>query len=166
MRAFTAAQAAAFRLDGQHLSDRSAQAFALRSGDRGAQRASIVDVCRDSGGIQAQVMSAAELSIWTRRQQTTRAGIQDALWTRRDLVKTSAMRLTLHLIPARDFAIYIAALKPMSMAILQRWHARVGAGPGEVRPTNPRAGRFRSTSSCSDAPLRHCVMPSRGKRTR
>ena len=73
------------------------------------------------------------MSIWTRRPQTTRVEIQHALGKTRDVVKTSAMRLTLHFIPARDVAIYITALKPMSMATLQRWHTRVGAKPGEVR---------------------------------
>lgn len=78
-------------------------------------------------------MSAAEMSIWTRRRHTTSEEIRDALWQKRNLVRTSAMRLTLHLIPARDFAIYITALKPMAMATLLRWQTRVGAKPGEVR---------------------------------
>jgi hypothetical protein len=78
-RSFTAAQAAAFRLTRHHLADRSAKAFALRkdrppkdvvlrSAKASAER--LVDVVRDTGGIQAQVMSAADLSIWTRRRQT------------------------------------------------------------------------------------------------
>jgi hypothetical protein len=43
------------------------------------------------------------------------------------------MRLTLHLIPAADLAMVIAALRPMSMATLQRWHTRVGAAPDHVK---------------------------------
>jgi uncharacterized protein YcaQ len=117
----TAAQAAAFRLSRQHLVDRSAS----------AER--VVDIVRHSAGIQAQVMSAAELSIWTRRRETTRAEIQSALWARREIVRTSAMRLTLHLIPARDLAVYIAAMKPSSMAMLGRWQARLRITPDHVR---------------------------------
>lgn len=94
---------------------------------------SVVALCRDTGGVQAQVMSAAELALWTRRRTTTREEIQAALWERRDVVRTSAMRLTLHLIPARDLSTYIAAMRPTSMATLQRWHARVGAKPDHVK---------------------------------
>jgi uncharacterized protein YcaQ len=135
---FNAAQAAAFRLSRHHLVDRSAKAFALREGDdRSAEafalRERLVDVVRDTGGIQAQVMSAAETALWTRRRSTTRAEIQTALFERREIVRTSAMRLTLHLIPARDLSMVIAALRPMSMATLQRWQARVGAKPDHVK---------------------------------
>jgi winged helix DNA-binding protein len=127
--AITAAQAAAFRLARHHLADRSADAVALHRG----KAARLVDVVRDTGGIQAQVMSAAAMALWTRRRSTTREEIRAGLFDRRDIVKTSAMRLTLHLIPASDLATVIAALKPMSMASLQRWHARVGAKPDQVK---------------------------------
>jgi uncharacterized protein YcaQ len=143
-RSVTAAQAAAFRIERQHLAGvRSSETSASHrpgarasAGRPGRARGSgerIVDVVRDTGGIQAQVMSAAELAIWTRRRETTREEIRAALWQRRDIVRTSAMRLTLHLIPACDLAIYIAAMKPMAMGTLQRWHARIGARPHHVQ---------------------------------
>jgi uncharacterized protein YcaQ len=128
---FTAAQAAAFRLSRHHLADRVPQGFARRDAKASAER--LVDVVGDTGGIQAQVMSAAEMALWTRRRSTTRAEIQAALFERREIVRTSAMRLTLHLIPARDLSMVIAALRPMSVATLQRWHARVGAKPDHVK---------------------------------
>ena len=53
-------------------------------------------------------MSAAELSLWTRRRKTTRDEVKAALWKKRELVKTTSMRGTLHLLPARDFPMYIA----------------------------------------------------------
>jgi hypothetical protein len=43
------------------------------------------------------------------------------------------MRLTLHLIPATELATVIAALRPMAMAVLQRWQARVGVTPDQVK---------------------------------
>jgi hypothetical protein len=119
---FTANQAAAFRLTRQHLTN----------SPRPSRDVSVADICRDTGGIQAQVMSAAEMSIWTRRRQTTRDEVQAALWTRRDLVKTSAMRFTLHVIPARDFSTYITALKPTMSALLNRIFTRIGAKPADV----------------------------------
>ena len=99
------------------------------SGDVGSTLAS---VCRDVGGIQAQLMSAAELSLWTRRRSTRREDVQAALWRRRELVKTTSMRMTLHLLPARDFPMYIAAMKTSSMASVHRTLKRIGAGPGHV----------------------------------
>lgn len=116
--ACTAAQAAAFRLARHHIAGRG--------------RTSLVDACRDSGGIQAQVMSAAETALWTRRRTTTRGEIRAALWDRRDLVRTTLMRLTLHVVPAADLSMYIAALRPGSMAAMHRIFARFGAKPAQV----------------------------------
>jgi hypothetical protein len=117
-RSFTADRVAAFRLARHHLT--------------GASKASLVDVCRDVAGIQAQVMSAAELSLWTRRRQTTRADVKAALWNRRELVKTTSMRRTLHLLPASDFQMYIAAMEAWSMSQTQNLLRRIGASPKHV----------------------------------
>src|SRR5258708_7237756 len=117
-RSFSADRVAAFRLARHHLT--------------GGAKASLVDVCRDVGGIQAQVMSAAELSLWTRRRQTTRADVKAALWTTRDLVKTTSMRRTLHLLPARDFQMYIAAMRDWSMTQTQDLLTRIGASSEHV----------------------------------
>ena len=116
----TAAQAAAFRLQRQHLAPARSQA-------------SIVDVVRDSAGIQAQVQSAAEMAIWTRRRETRREDVRRALWDTRELVKTSAMRLTLHVIPAADFAVYIEATRPAARAVLARWQRRLKITSAHVR---------------------------------
>jgi hypothetical protein len=92
----------------------------------------VVDVVRDSAGIQAQVMSAAELSIWTRRRDTTRAEIQAALWSTREIVRTSAMRLTLHVVPSCDLPIYIAAMKAAAFRRIDYWLGRMGATPRQI----------------------------------
>jgi uncharacterized protein YcaQ len=114
----TAEHVAAFRLARHHLT--------------GQTKASLLSVCRDVGGIQAQVMSAAELSLWTRRRGTTRADVKAALWDRRELVKTTSMRRTLHLLPARDFQMYISAMKDWSMAQTDNLLKRIGASPKHV----------------------------------
>ncbi len=62
-----------------------------------------------TAGIQAQVMSAAELALWARADGLTPRDVQSALWQDRTLVKTWAMRGALHLIAASDFPLYIAA---------------------------------------------------------
>jgi hypothetical protein len=62
-----------------------------------------------TGGIQAQVMSAAELALGARVDGLAPADVQTALWQERALVKTWAMRGTLHLIAAQDLPLYVAA---------------------------------------------------------
>jgi len=93
---------------------------------------SIVDVCRDVCGIQAQVMSAAELSLWTRRRSTTRDEVRSGLWKTRELVKTTSMRRTLHLLPSRDFQMYIAAMRDWSMSQTRNLLRRIGASGSHV----------------------------------
>src|SRR4051794_32004789 len=78
-------------------------------------------------------MSAAELAIWTRRRETTRDDVRRALWESRTIVRTSALRLTLHLIAARDLPIYIAAVKSIGFKRLQYWLGRLGATPAQIR---------------------------------
>jgi hypothetical protein len=69
----------------------------------------LVTICRDVCGVQAQIMSAAQLQLWARNHAITPAQVNDALWKTRTLVKTSLMRQTLHLVPADEFPLYIAA---------------------------------------------------------
>src|SRR5437660_442360 len=88
--------------------------------------ADAVTICRDMCGVQAQVMSAACLQLWTRNHAITRGGIENALWKTRTLVKTSLMRQTLHLIPADEFPLYIAALRQCRLADALRVMARFG----------------------------------------
>jgi hypothetical protein len=61
-------------------------------------------------GTHAQVLSAAELSIGLRMTDGTRAAIQKALWTEHSLIKTFGPRGTVHLLPAQELPMWIAAL--------------------------------------------------------
>ena len=89
MQSITWAQVAALRMRRQHLLEQ-------------APRARLVDVVRDHVGIQAQVMSSAELSLRARVAGVRRPDVGAALWEDRDLVKTWAMRGTLHLVAATE----------------------------------------------------------------
>lgn len=60
-------------------------------------------------GIQAQVMSAAALALWARTDGLTQEDVQSALWEDHTLVKTWAMRGTLHQLAAEDLPLYVAA---------------------------------------------------------
>ena len=69
----------------------------------------MLEVVSDLCGLHAQVMSSAELTLWARIEGLRRDDVRDALWKERTLVKTWAMRGTLHLLPARTFATWLAA---------------------------------------------------------
>ena len=88
--------------------------LAWRLGRQGlAERAPAVewpDVVSRICGLHAQVMSSAELTLWARVDDLSRDAVQHALWDRRTLVKTWAMRGTLHLLPAGELPAYVAAL--------------------------------------------------------
>jgi hypothetical protein len=62
-----------------------------------------------TGGIQAQVMSAAEIAVCTRVEGFSPQDVKSALWEDRTLVKTWAMRSTLHLLSAKELPLYLAA---------------------------------------------------------
>src|SRR5215831_13889155 len=85
---FSAEQIHAFRLRRHHLLDQTAK--------------DLVTICRDVCGVQAQIMSAAQLQLWARNPAITPAMVSDALWQKRSLVKTTLMRQTLHLVPSDE----------------------------------------------------------------
>jgi hypothetical protein len=62
-------------------------------------------------GIHAQVRSAAEVSIGIRTGGVTRAGVRDALWVDRSLIKSRGPRGTVHLLPAADLPMWTGALR-------------------------------------------------------
>jgi len=127
----TSEQIAAFRLARHHLAD-----DVVGDIDHVARVPPLVSVCGDVCGIQAQVVSSAELAIWTRRHSTTRAEIREALWEKRALVKTSLMRLTLHYIPATDYTLYITALRDSRIGMVLRLLARFRITPEEATALN------------------------------
>ena len=99
-------QAAAWRARRHHL-------------DRRAPRGSLLAVASRLCGLHAQVLSSAELTAWARVEVLEPGGVQRALWEERTLVKTWAMRGTLHLLPADE---------------LPLWHAALGTSPRFLKP--------------------------------
>ncbi len=82
-------QVAAFRLSRHHLSER-------------APTKSLISVVRDMAGAQAQLLSAAQISLWSRVRDLRIAHVEEAL-SERSLVKASCMRRTLFLVPSEAF---------------------------------------------------------------
>jgi hypothetical protein len=88
------AQVSAFRLRRHYLMNRAVPKL-------------LSAVVRDVCGIQAQLMTAAQMALWARVQYLTPQDIERALWQERALVKTWCMRGTLHLLPTEDLSILV-----------------------------------------------------------
>ena len=78
--------------------------------ERRAKRVRMLDVVRDHVGVQAQVIGSAELAIHARVDGLKRDDIRNALWRDRTLVKTWAMRGTLHLVASDELPELVAGL--------------------------------------------------------
>ena len=61
-------------------------------------------------GVHAQLMGSAELTLWARLDALPPDAVAKALWEDRTLVKTWAMRGTLHLLPADELGLWQAGL--------------------------------------------------------
>ena len=89
-------------------------------------RAPYEEIVRTVGavcGIQAQVMPAAELSVGIRVDGVTREHVQAALWETRLLVKTFGIRGTIHLFPADELPLWMAALRARSALDVKKQQA-------------------------------------------
>jgi hypothetical protein len=69
----------------------------------------LVEVVRGVGGVHAQVQASAELQLAARVDGLTQADVRDALWRDRKLVKAWTVRGTLHLHPADELSLWLAA---------------------------------------------------------
>ena len=103
----TWAQVHAFRLQGHHLLSR-------------APKKDLARVVGDIGGVQAQVMSAAELQVAVRVDCRV-DDVREALWKRKTLVKTWLMRGTLHLVPSKDLPLFTAAMSAYGTRNTNAW---------------------------------------------
>jgi uncharacterized protein YcaQ len=72
-------------------------------------------------GLHAQVLSSAELSLWARVDQLAPAAVQRALWSEGSLVKTWAMRGSLHLLPRAELPFFFGALSTYTHFLKQGW---------------------------------------------
>jgi Winged helix DNA-binding domain len=74
-----------------------------------AAGAGATDIVRWLCGVQAQVPSAAALAVAVRREAAAEAGVDEALRDRR-LMRTWAMRGTLHLLPSDEAGAYLSLM--------------------------------------------------------
>jgi hypothetical protein len=97
-----------------------------------ASAAQLAETVRAVGGVQAQILSAAELAIGARVADITRQDVQAALWERHALVKTYGPRGTLHLLPADELPLWMAALQAAEALSGPPWYQRAGLEPSQA----------------------------------
>ena len=89
-----------------------------------APKSRLVDVVRDVCGLQAQLLSAAELALSARVAGVTQESIRDALWVQKTLVRVWTVRGTIHVIPGEDLPLWMAALGTRRYWESQEWLER------------------------------------------
>jgi hypothetical protein len=112
-------QSIAFRLHRQHL-------------DRRAPRAKLLTVVSRLCGLHAQVLSSAELTALCRIENLQPTDIPNALWRDRTLIKTWAMRATLHLLPATEYPQWIEVLQRCQAPRSKAWFDWFGITPEQL----------------------------------
>jgi len=109
-------QVLAWRMQRQHLARR-------------ASRDQMLDVVGDICGLHAQLMSSAEIALWARVDGLAPEAVQRALWEERTLLKTWAVRGTLHLLPSSEYPLWQAALSTYRHYTKGVWLRHAGFTP-------------------------------------
>lgn len=142
-------QVPAWRLKRQHLARRVAKKTAW------------LDTTSTTCGRHAHVRSSAELTLWARTDGLPPGTVERALWHDRTLVKTWAMRGTLHLLAVSDLPFYVAAqgaLKPRHHADAWQRYYGVTSDEAEAKRAAIRAaldGQQLTREELADAVARH-----------
>jgi hypothetical protein len=116
-------QVAAWRTARHHLDER-------------APAKAMLEVVADIAGLHAQVMSSAELTLAARVEGLEPDAVRRALWKDRSLVKTWAMRGTLHLLPAAEFPLWQAARSTTRLWESGAWQRGFGVTLDELQRVN------------------------------
>jgi hypothetical protein len=116
-------QVAAWRTARHHLDER-------------APAKAMLEVAADIAGLHAQVMSSAELTLEARVDGLEPGAASRALWEERSLVKTWAMRGTLHLLPAAEFPLWQAARSTTRLWESGAWQRGFGVTLEELERVN------------------------------
>ncbi|MFN2469765.1 MAG: winged helix DNA-binding domain-containing protein [Gaiellaceae bacterium] len=91
---------------------------------------SIAEAVRGTCGLQAQLLSAAELGAGLRVAGVRREDVRAELWERRTLVRLTAQRGTIHVLPADELPVWVAALRgPHPYWHTREWRERYDVTP-------------------------------------
>lgn len=110
-------QVVSFRLARHHLLQR-------------APSSALSSVTIDMAGVQAQVLSAAGISLWARVRDLRREDVAAALGKERTLVRAWCMRRTVHLLPSHELSIFVRGSSRRAEKEV-RWVLKQGV-PGRV----------------------------------
>jgi len=99
---------------------------------------SVVDVVRNLGGVQAQVLSAAGLALRARTKGVKAQQVDRARTRDRSIVLTWAMRGTLHLIAAADYSRLIPLVTQPHVANAHRRLKQEGVPAGQPEEAGSR----------------------------
>ncbi|MDE3197477.1 MAG: AlkZ family DNA glycosylase [Acidobacteriota bacterium] len=111
-------QAIAWHVRRQHLDER-------------LPRARLLSLVSELCGLHAQVMSSAELTAWCRIEGLKRNDLAHHLWKTGKLIKTWAMRRTLHLLPAAEHGMWLDGFN-YSPQWRPAWFAYFGVSQNEL----------------------------------
>lgn len=102
-----------FRMRRQHLIER-------------APAGNLLEAVEAVHGIQAQISAHAVFAVAQRVQGCTQAEIDRALWIDRSLIKSWAMRGTVHWLPATEEPIFVSAMRVIREPMYAHWWRRLG----------------------------------------
>jgi hypothetical protein len=93
----------------------------------------VVQVTRDSVALHATGATGPYLSLWARVPDFQRDTLDDALYERRDLVRTLCMRSTLHVVPSDELPFFFQAYAtgPVELRNLKALLVQAGVCPEE-----------------------------------
>jgi Winged helix DNA-binding domain len=128
----------------------------------GEPAADAVAVAARLGGIHAQVGSAAALIAGLRVGKP--AGLDEHLWTGRSLIRTWAMRGTLHLLPADDLDVWVAALddRESRRRYPPSWERAHGVRPEQQHAITDAVGAVLGATPLSRAELAAAIVEHLG----
>lgn len=102
---------------------------------------SVEDVVRRLCGVQAQVASSAELAIRVRQSKSKPGDVGQALAEGR-LIKTWAMRGTLHLLTPGDAGNFLSLMAAGRWWETPRWERYFGVSPRQMEALRPIVGEI------------------------
>jgi Winged helix DNA-binding domain len=101
--------------------------------DERVSKRKALNVVGEIGGLHAQLMSSAELSLWARVDKLKPHDVEKWLWTDRRLVKTWAMRGTLHLLKSDEYPLWQAGLSTYGHYLKPVWFKAFGVRHEELK---------------------------------
>jgi hypothetical protein len=93
----------------------------------------LMEVVSNLGGLHAQLTSCAELTLWARVEGLLPGRVSELLWQERQLVKTWAMRGTLHLLPSAEYWDYQAVFAANDNYLKPAWLRYFGFTLDEIK---------------------------------